>query len=126
MTKKTHIEATNSVVNNESDLRGVEILLNSPTSLLPPAEANVRETLKEFSAKLSQADAKHASDVELLKKRLEELAQQVTKPTAERKKSLLEMSAKGLKDAATAVGEIVPGLIATAEKVADAISRWLS
>ena len=122
----TQIYAVDSVVNYKSSLNNVQMLLNSAPSAQTPGEDKVRQVLKEFSDKLADADAKHAEDAALLSQRLEELAKQVTKPATERKKGVLKMSAKGLKDAAAAVGDIVPGLIVTAEKVSEAIAQWFS
>lgn len=122
----TQITATGSIVNYKSTLNNVQMMLNAAPPAQTPGEDKVRQAIKAFSDKLAAADAKHADGAGFLSQRLEELTKQTTKPPAERKKSFLEMSAKGLKDAAVTVGDIVPGLIETAEKIAEAIAGWFS
>lgn len=53
---------------------------------------------------------------------LEKAISTVSKPAKERKPSLLQLSAKGLKEAAELVKDIAPNIIATADLIATFIA----
>jgi len=126
MNEKTDIHAVNSVVTYKSKLQDVQMMLNASHEKASEEEIAVREGLAQIAKMLQEADAKHAENVAYVSGRLEELSTQVAKPAAERKTGFLKLSAKGLKDAAEAVGDIVPGLLDAAGKVAAAIALWIS
>jgi hypothetical protein len=70
----------------------------------------------DFERELNKLNAAHAAEAGLLANRLKEVAEVLGRPKRDR--SLLEMSAEGLKSAARAVKEIVPDLLVVAEKIA--------
>jgi hypothetical protein len=127
VSEKTQIHADRgSVVNYKSRLDQVRITMQPPGQGSEPdsTREELRKLICDFADMLKESDDKHRADIELVSRRLEELAEQVSKPADERKQGLLRVSADGLKEAAKAVGDIVPGLISTATKIAKAVSEW--
>jgi hypothetical protein len=125
MSEKTEIHADKSVVSYKSRLDNVQITLEASRSEGVEVNEDVQQAIKEFSAKLKDITEEHSQELELLSLRLEEVAKQVAKPTEQRKPGLAMMSAKGLVDAAKAVGDVVPGLIKTAETISGKVTAWL-
>ncbi len=126
MNEKTDIHAVNSVVNYKSTLQNVQTMLSAPNQAQDSKEVTaVQQDLARLAQMLQAADAKHAEEVEAVARRLEELSKEITKPSAQRKRGLIALSAKGLKEAAEAVGDIVPGLLATATSIAAAIANLM-
>lgn len=126
MNEHADIHAVNSVVNYKSVLDDVKIMLKTPSKGASPEDVRVQKLLTQFAEALQGIDTKHSAEVELLSSRLEELSKQVVKPAAERKPGLLKMSAQSLKEAATTLSDIAPGLSSAAEMVVKAISDWIT
>ena len=104
----------------------VRILLSTSTSTPNPAPNDLTEAISEFVKHIEAANMDQNAKAALLLRRVEELAELIAQQDEDRDTSLITMSADGLISAAKTAGEIVPGLVATAETIAAAISRWLT
>jgi hypothetical protein len=114
-----------SVVGYKARLENVRIAINSSLREHDDASTALRQAVTDFATKLEQAEHSHKEDVEHLSGLLELMTRQIEVASKPRRKDLLEVSAEGIKKAAAAVGDIVPGLIAAAEQIALAVARWL-
>jgi hypothetical protein len=74
--------------------------------------------VQSLKAELDTLKASHADETKEIAEALEKAVTTAAKPPQERKKSLLQLSAKGLKDAAELVKDIAPAVLATAEQIA--------
>ena len=72
-------------------------------------------------ADIDKVKATHAEEAKAVADALEKAVSSAAKPAAERKKGLLTLSVKGLKDAAELVKDISPSILATAGSIAQFI-----
>ncbi len=88
-------------------------------------DAHVTEELislvRELQVALEDIQADREQDALYLRQFLEQIDQQLALPKAQQKPRFLELSGKGLMDAARTVGEIVPGLLATAQRICETV-----
>jgi NTE family protein len=107
-----------SIINVESQLGDITQVIGDSNHLSSAEKAALGEPLDELKGLLEQQRQEHADEVALIEQRLVELLKQVDKPAEQRKKSLLEISASGLKEAASTLSEVVPSLLPVAAKIA--------
>ena len=77
--------------------------------------------VRELQVALENVQAGREQDALYLRQFLEQINQQLTLPKGQQKPRFLELSGKGLMDAARTVGEIVPGLLVTAQRICETI-----
>jgi hypothetical protein len=117
----THIKADRgAVVTNQSKVRDTNIQAGN---VAPTENTELRQALDELTRKVEAIDAQHEDERAAIQSRLEEIIRLAAKPAADRRPGLLEVSAKGLVEAAQTVGNIVPGLVGAARTVAEMIAR---
>ena len=71
-----------------------------------------------LTAELNKLKEEHADEKAAIETTLKAAVATAAKPSAERKKSILQLSAKGLKDAADLVKDIALTVISTADLIA--------
>jgi len=74
--------------------------------------------LQSLKADLDRLKASHADETKEIAEALEKAVVNAAKPPQERKQSLLQLSAKGLKDAAELVKDTAPSILTTAGLIA--------
>ena len=108
-----------AVVTNQSRIRDTNIQAGN---VVPAENAGLQKAIDELVLKVDAIDAQHEDKRAAIPSRLEEIIRLAAKPVADGQTSLLELSAKGLVEAAETVGNIVPGLVNAARTVAEMIS----
>ena len=82
-------------------------------------EKSKLETMVEsLKAELASTKASHPDEAREIASAVEKAVAHASKPSGERKKSMLELSAKGLRDAAETVKDIAPAVLTTAGLIA--------
>lgn len=105
-------------INIDSTLTNVTQTIGSTNSLDAPQKAQLEQMVAALTAELSRLKEEHADEKAAIETALKAAVDTATKPSAERKKSILQLSAKGLKDAADLVKDIAPTVISTADLIA--------
>jgi hypothetical protein len=109
----------NAIVGIDSRLNKVTMTIGSSERLTDEQREDLGKRVDSLNKLLIGIKDSHAQEVSLVISRLEELMKQIDKPVSERKKSILDISASGLLEAAKSVSDVVPGLIETARKIAE-------
>ncbi len=78
--------------------------------------------MNSLKSDLEAVKANHADEVKEITNALEKAVANAEKPPQERKKSILELSAKGLRDAAETVKDVAPAILTTAGLIANFIN----
>lgn len=107
-----------SIINVDSRVGDITQVIGDSNNLTSAEKAALSEPLEELKTLLDAQRTANADEIALIEQRLAELMQQVDKPAAERKKSLLEVSASGLKEAAKTVAEMAPDILTVVGKIA--------
>jgi peptidoglycan hydrolase CwlO-like protein len=105
-------------INIDSTLTGVNQVIGSSNSLDGPQKAELEQMVAALTAELAKLKQDNADEKAAIETALKAAIAAAAKPPAERKKSILELSAKGLKDAADLVKDIAPAVISTAGLIA--------
>ncbi len=105
------IIAIDSTLNNVTQTIGASGLDAEQKSKLDAMVESLRTELNFIKAS-------HPDETKEIASALEKAVAHASKPSGERKKSMLELSAKGLKDAAETVRDIAPGVLLTAGLIA--------
>jgi len=121
VSRKTEINAHNSVVNYKSHLENVSVVLGQSQSTLDP---ELVSTIEKFRELLKKVEEKSPEVLDLLASRLAEFVQEASKPKDQRKSRTALLSAEGLVAAAKAVKDSVPDLLGTANSIVEQVSRW--
>jgi hypothetical protein len=77
-------------------------------------KAELEKHVQSLTAQLKPIGESHADETAAILNALKQVTEAASKPAAERKKSMLELSAKALKDAAELVKDIAPTVLSTA------------
>jgi len=105
-------------INIDSTLTNVNQTIGSTNSLDAPQKAQLEQMVAALTAELSKLKAEHAEEKAAIESALKAAVATAVKPPAERKQSMLQLSAKGLKDAADLVKDIAPTVISAADLIA--------
>ncbi|MBV9946667.1 MAG: hypothetical protein JOZ69_07460 [Myxococcales bacterium] len=108
----------NANINSRSTLTNVTQSIAVAKSLSDDERDALSKKVEALRTELAKAEASHADEVDLITQRLAELVKQASKPKAERKRSMLEISGKGLVEAAETLAKVVPTAIGAAKAVA--------
>ncbi len=107
-----------SIINVESNVGDITQTIGNSNNLSKEEKTEWHTLLLELNRVLEKERAAHADEVALIEKRLGDLVGQVDKQVGERKESLIRISASGLKEAAGALADIMPGILPIAGKIA--------
>jgi len=104
-------------INIDSVLTNVNQTIGQTDSLAPNKKDELKELVATFQKELDSIKQSHAAETAMIAQRLQEIVNGATQPPEKRNKKLLEISGKGLMDAAETVEKIVPGLLTTARLI---------
>lgn len=107
-----------SIVNVESSLRNTQQVIGDSNHFTEAEKAQLDGLVSALRAEIASLAEAHAAEASLIAQRLDELLGLANHPKEQRKRSLLDISAKGLKEAAGALADIAPTVLDIAAKVA--------
>src|SRR5260370_14437789 len=107
-----------AVINIDSVLSNVTQTIGTAPGLDSAQKAQLDALVKSLKADLDELKMSHADETKEITSALEKAVTNAVRPPAERKQSLLQLSAKGLKEAAELVKDIAPSILTTADLIA--------
>jgi hypothetical protein len=107
-----------AIINIDSVLTNVTQTIGAASGLDSAQKSQLEALVQSLKAELDTLKASHADETKEIAEALEKAVTGAAKPPQERKKSLLQLSAKGLKDAAELVKDIAPTVLTTADRIA--------
>jgi hypothetical protein len=110
-----------AIINIDAVLTNVTQTIGNAPGLDPKQKSQLESLVQTMKKELDQLKVNHSDETKEIADALEKAVANASKPPAERKQSLLQLSAKGLKDAAELVKDTAPSLLATARLIADFI-----
>jgi hypothetical protein len=113
----------NAIINVDSALHNVTQSIQVGKSLTKGQKSSLSKLMKRLSKELSKIKTSHETEVEVIAGRMQEVANQVAQPAEKRKDSLLQLSGKGLVDAAKTVAQVAPFALSTAKEIATFIAN---
>lgn len=108
----------NAILNIDSVLKNVNQTLGCAEALPAERRAELQHLVGAFQAELEAIKQSHSAEVEVIAKRLQEVVAGVSQPAEKQNRKLLELSKKGLIEAAETVVHLAPKLVATAKMIA--------
>ena len=111
-----------AIINIDSVLKGVTQTIGGAPGLDKGQKTELEGLVNSLKSDLESVKATHADEVKEITSALEKAVAHASKPPQERKKSILELSAKGLKDAAETVKDVAPAILTTAGLIAKFIT----
>jgi len=124
----THVGNTINVggsanVNINSTLSNVTQTIGSALGLDRDQKTKLDSMVESLKAELDNIKTSHADEAGAIADALQRTVTEASKAPDQRKKGLLQISANGLKEAATLVADVAPKVLATATLVADFIMK---
>jgi hypothetical protein len=107
-----------AVIAIDSTLNNVSQTIGSAQGLDTEQKSELEAMIQSLRTQLDTIKATHSDEANEIANAAEKAIAHASKPPKERKKSMLELSAKGLKDAAETVKDIAPNILATAGLIA--------
>jgi hypothetical protein len=107
-----------AIINIDSVLNNVTQTIEAARGLNDAQKSQLEALVSSFKTELQAVEATHAEEAKEITTALEKAVGNAAKPDAERKKSILEVSAKGLKEAAELVKDVAPAVIMIAGQIA--------
>jgi hypothetical protein len=114
-----NVTGTSGVVAIHSTLTNVTQTINSSPGLDSAQKKQLEEMVQSLKTELDALRASHPDEVKEIDEAVQKTISLVAKPAAERKSSLLQLSAKGLTEAAELLKDIAPTVLATASMIAN-------
>jgi len=111
-----------AIINIDSALNNVNQAIGGAPGLNDEQKSQMESLVTSLKVDLERIKASHADEVKEITSALEKVVANAAKPQVERKKSILELSAKGLKDAAETVKDAAPAILTTAGLIAKFIT----
>ncbi len=103
-----------AIINIDSVLTNVTQTIGTAPGLKPAQKKELDTLVQSLRADLDKLKVSHADETKEIADALEKAVGNAVKPPEERKQSLLQLSAKGLKEAAELVKDIAPTVLTTA------------
>jgi hypothetical protein len=107
-----------SIIAIDSTLNNVSQTISSAPGLNDQQKRDLDQMVQSLRTQLDALKATHADEAKEIADAVDKAVTNASKPPQERKASMLQLSAKGLKEAAQLVGDIAPGVLATAGLIA--------
>jgi hypothetical protein len=105
-------------INIDSMLSNVTQRIDAASRLNSAQKSELEAMVQSLSADLDKLKMTHADEAKEIGEALDRAVAHVAKPPEQRKKSILDLSAKGLREAAELVKDIAPTILATATSIA--------
>jgi hypothetical protein len=103
-----------AIINIDSTLTNVSQTIGNSSGLDASQKSQLQSLVESLRADLDTLKNTHTDEAKAIAEALEKAVASASKPAPERKRSLLTLSAKGLKDAAELVKDVTPNILATA------------
>ena len=107
-----------AIIAIDSTLSNVTQTIGAAPGLNASEKSQLEIMVESLKTELDSIKASHPDEVKEIASAVEKAVAHASKPSGERKKSMLELSAKGLRDAAETVKDIAPAVLTTAGLVA--------
>jgi nucleoid DNA-binding protein len=107
-----------AVITIDSILNNVRQTVEDSKHLDDEQKTQLEVLVRALTSDLERLNSTHADESKEISEALNKVVAIATKPPEARKRSVLELSAKGLKEAATLVKDIAPSVLATAGLIA--------
>jgi hypothetical protein len=107
-----------AIINIDASLSNVMQTIGASAGLDSTQKSQLEALVQSLKTELEMLKASHADETKEIAEALEKAVTSATKPPHERKKSLLQLSANGLKEAAALVKDIAPNVLTTADTIA--------
>jgi hypothetical protein len=114
--------AGSAIINIDSVLNHVTQTIGSAAGLDSTQRSQLEALAQALKTDLDQLKASHTDETKEIADALEKAVANAAKPREERKQSLLQLSAKGLKEAAELVKDVAPNILTTAGLIAKFIT----
>lgn len=111
----------NANINIGSTLTNVNQMIGRSNSLGDAQKSELEKMVTALKGELDKIKADHEAESTFIAQRLQEVVSHATQPKEKKNIGLLKLSSKGLIEAAKAVAEIAPGVLATANMIAEFI-----
>jgi archaellum component FlaC len=103
-----------AIINIDSTLNNVSQAIGAAPGLTNTQKSDLEKLVASLRSELDTIKATHADEAKAITDALEKAVSNAAKPLAERKKSILDFSVKGLKEAAELVADVAPKVLSTA------------
>jgi hypothetical protein len=107
-----------AIINIDSALSNVTQTIGTAPGLDSAQKSQLEALVQSLKADLAKLKASHADETKEITEALEKAVANAAKPPLERKQSLLQLSANGLKEAAELVKDVAPSILTTAGLIA--------
>jgi hypothetical protein len=107
-----------AIIAIDSTLSNVAQTIGIAPGLDASQKSKLQAMVESLKTELDSIKASHPEEAKEIASAVEKAVARASKPSGERKKSMLELSAKGLKDAAETVKDIAPAILTTAGLIA--------
>ena len=111
-----------AIINIDSALNNVTQTISDAPGLDPAQKSQLETLVMSLKADLAKLRESHGDEVKEIADALEKAVANAAKPPQERKKNLLQLSAKGLKEAAELVKDTAPSILTAADQIAKFIA----
>jgi NTE family protein len=107
----------NAIINIDSILQNVNQSIGANRSLAEDKKDELKQLVEKLQLDLDALKNSHVAEAGLIAQNLQTVVNSATQQPEQRNKKVLEISSKGLIEAAETVGKIAPGLLATAKLI---------
>jgi hypothetical protein len=107
-----------AIIAIDSTLTNVAQTIGIALGLDASQKSRLETMVEALKTELDSIKASHPEEAKEIASAVEKAVAHASKPSGERKKNMLELSAKGLKDAAETVKDIAPAILTTAGLIA--------
>jgi|GEM_PF-4463425 len=107
-----------AIINIDSTLSNVTQTITTAPGLDSTQKSELQSLVLSLTRELDRLKASHPDEAQEIAGALDKAVANATKPEKERKSNILQLSAKGLKEAAELVSDVAPKVLATAGLVA--------
>jgi hypothetical protein len=111
-----------AIINIDSTLNNVTQTIGDAPGLDPAQKSQLEAMVMSLKAELAKLKESHQDETREIAGALEKAVANAAKPPQERKKNLLQLSAKGLKEAAELVKDTAPSILTAADQIAKFIA----
>lgn len=111
-----------AIINIDSALNNVTQTIGDAPGLDPAQKSQLEAMVMSLKAELAKLKESHQDETREIADALEKAVANAAKPPQERKKNLLQLSAKGLKEAAELVKDTAPSILTAADQIAKFIA----
>jgi hypothetical protein len=111
-----------AIVAIDSTLNNVTQTVTTAAGLDSDQKSKLESMVASLKTQIDGIKGTHPDEAQEIATAVEKAITHASKPPEQRKKSMLELSAKGLKDAAETVKDVAPGILSTASLIANFVT----